>query len=606
MAARLRTYLHEHGLLLAALVATLLVYTRVVFYGHISWDDPEMVFANPDVHAFAFGRFFTDHYVGNYIPVTMVAHGIVWALVSENELLHHLLSVCLHLLNGVLVYHFTIRLFRGKPLAAVTTCIFLLHPLQVESVAWIAELKTVLFSAFFLGALICYTISLTERSAKYYLSSLLLFILSCLSKPSAVVFPLAMVCVELALGQPVLRLWKKKLPFFLIAVATGLVTLYTQGEDRFINYAHAFPAAERIGYAGFAILSYWRLFLAPVGLSVIYPYPEGAWPVFAAGYATLGICAFLLVRWFGRKNRLPAMLLFVIFNLALVLQFVPFGEVLFADRYIYIAIIGMGWLVAAALQKTAIDYRYTAVTVMVLLSVFTFGRTLKWKNALTLYEDILSKYPDNFVALNSAGVECMRLGNDRKALDYFSKATETAPRNYKGHYNMGLLFLKMQKPDQAIEKFNQSITLYDYDKAYTGRATAYLLLGDYSKAVSDATRALQLEPENAKAWYVMGSCYNEMNRLKEAREALNTAIMLSPAEAEFYYKRGIVSGKEQQFRKCEEDLHVALSLRPQLYEAHYWLGVALVNLGKDPCADFRIAAQHNFAPAVNAYNKMCR
>ena len=608
MASKAGNIIRQHGLLLAALLAAIVAYARIVGYGHISWDDPEMVFRNAQVKAFDLPAFFSNHYVGNYLPLTMIFHASAWTLFGDNDAGHHLLNIIIHLVNGVLVYFLSLRLFRQQPYAVLAGIVMLLHPLQVESVAWISELKNVLYASCFLSGLHAYVLFYEGKKAKHYALSLLLFVLSCLSKPSAVAFPLVLLVCDLILRRRIERRdLVQKIPFFLIALAFGIINLYTQREDRFLNYAHAYPVFERVAMACIALIKYAQLFVAPVNLSVIYPYPEPDGPLVMGGFVLL-IAAVSLTVWLTRKKKiLPlALLLFIVVNLLLVLQLIPFGEALYADRYMYVAIAGFAWLLAFGLQKLRIDHRLVATMLLLLLSALTFARTGKWRSAIVLYEDIIKKYPDNFVALNSAGVEAMFIGQDRKALSYLQRAIKAGPRNYKGHYNLGLLLLKMQMWDRAIEKFSASIALYDYSKAYTGRATAYYLKGDFPKAVHDAERALALDPKSPKAWFVLASCYSDMNQLGKALDAINYAIALDPNDGEFYFKRAIIKGKQQRFKDCIADLQLALHLRADLYEAYYWMGVARANLGQSPCRDLKIAAQHNYEPAIAAYKRMCR
>ena len=153
-----------------------------------------------------------------------------------------------------------------------------------------------------------------------------------------------------------------------------------------------------------------------------------------------------------------------------------------ADRYMYVAIIGFAWLIAFLLQKIPLQKMILPIILVVALGSLSFIRNTKWKNSITLYEDILKKYPNNFLALNSLGVENMQRNNDDRALMYFNKATNVAPYNYKGFYNKGLWYLKNNNPKKAIEEFNTVIVMYNYPKAYVARASAYYALMDYAKA----------------------------------------------------------------------------------------------------------------------------
>lgn len=608
MFTKLINAIKENRILAVAILVTLLVYARFLFFGHISWDDPEMVFKNKAVRNFDLKALFSNHYVGNYIPVTMLLHALAWLLFENSDGAHHLLNILLHILNGILVYGLGKRLFKSDFVANTGAIIFLLHPLQLESVAWIAELKNIVSTTFYLAALLSYSNFKSRLKKKDYFLTLLFFVLGCLGKSSVVVLPLSLICIDMLSDKKIsLRSLINKMPFFLFSFVFGYINIQTQNADQFINHAHEFPIFQRVGFAGFALVKYLLLFLVPVNLSVIYPYPAGKAAVFVTGFIVLLSLAGLIIFFFRKKDHTwPALILFVLVNLILVLQLLPFGEVLYADRYIYIPIIGLAWMTGLLLSKIKIQPAVAGITLIVILSLLTFSGSARWKSAIVLYEDIIKKYPEQFIALNSAGVESMFLNEDKKALDYFNRAAAAAPNNYKSFYNRGLLYLKNKKPELAIKSFNQALELYQYNKAYTGRASAYYMINDMPKAMNDANFVLAKEPNNPKAHFVLGNCYNDLNKLDEAMIAYNKCIELSSEEPDYYFKRAIVSGKKQDFNTCLSDLVVCLELNPFYYEAYYWKGVAKVNLKQNPCSDFEIAARNNIEPAVAAYNKYCR
>lgn len=591
-----------------AVLVTLIVYFKFAFFGHISWDDPEMVFKNDMVKSFDVKGLFSNHFVGNYIPVTMLLHALSWFFFENADGGHHFVNILFHVLNGVLVYQLGKLLFKNETVANTGAIIFLLHPLQVESVAWISELKNVLSCTFYLAGLLSYVRYTESKETKKLIFCFLFFVLGCLSKSSVVIFPLSLLCIDMILFQKIsFRFLINKIPFFILSVIIGIINIKAQTADLFINHAHEYPYYERFGFAGFGLFKYLLLFLVPLNLSVIYPYPEIKSQVFVLGFFILlslvGLIIFFALR---KKLNISAILLFILFNLILVLQILPFGEVLYADRYLYIPIIGLGWLAGILISRIKTQTKSISILLLFFLAIFTFTRTTSWRSAIVLYEDIIKKYPTQFIALNSAGVESMFLNEDAKALDYFNRAVSAAPRNYKGFYNRGLLLLKNNKPEQAIKSFNQTLELYDYGKAYTGRASAYYMLGDISKAVNDAQLAIKTDQNNARAHFVLANCYNDMNRLDEAMAEYNKSIELNKNEADFYFKRAITFGKKQDFSSCLNDLVVCLELNPAYYEAYYWKGVARINLKQDPCEDLKIAAQHNFEPAITAYHKYCR
>jgi len=605
--AQIKKTLKDHLILTLAVILTLVVYSKFLFFGHISWDDPEMVFKNDLVKDFDLKGLFTNHFVGNYIPVTMMVHALGWFIFENNDGGHHAINILLHILNGILVYEVGKKLFKNDVIANVGMLVFLLHPLQVESVAWISELKNVLSTTFYLAGVLSYIKYSEGNFKKDYILSFLFFVLGCLSKSSAVIFPLSLICIDLIKHQKAsLTFLLNKTPFFLVSVAFGIINIKTQTADLFINHSHEFPYYQRIGLAGFALFKYVILFLFPLNLSVIYPYPDLKPPVFVLGFFMLAALVFLIIFLIRRQNINPAaIILFILVNLILVLQILPFGEALYADRYLYVPLMGMGWMLGMFISRMKINPVLISCVFIFLLSVFSFARATTWKSAIVLYEDIIKKYPNQFIALNSAGVESMFMNEDKKALEYFNRAVEAAPRNYKGFYNRGLLYLKNNKPELAIKSFNGALDLYAYVKAYTGRASAYYMLGDISKAMNDAQLALQTDNSNAKAHFVLANCYNDLNRLNEAMIEYNKSIELNKNEADFYFKRAIIFGKKQDFASCLSDLIVCIQLNPEYYEAYYWRGVAKLNLKQDPCEDLKVAARHNFQPAINAYTKYC-
>lgn len=572
------------------------------------WDDPEMVFANSAVKTFDLTAFFSSHYLGNYIPITMLAHAIAYFLFGVNDAGHHGLSLLLHLINGVLVYQLTHKLFKKEPLALFSTAVFLLHPVQVESVAWISELKNLLSTCFYLLALIQWIGYLENPKTKSYTYVFLFFLLGLLSKPALLVFPLVMLCIEAFIRQDFKSLkLLNKAPFLLMAGVFAWLTLEAQRSDLMLNAAHEFPLWQRFLYAGYALLAYSGNFIAPFKLSLIYPYPPNGISTYIIG--ACGILLFVLpLLWFIVKQqwRSVALVAFILFNFALVLQFIPFGEVLYADRYAYVPVIGFSWVLGAGLFQLQWPKKILFTAITGLFALICFVRLNVWSSALVLYEDILKKFPNSSVALYSAGVESMRLDQDEKSLAYFNRSVKAAPNNYKSYYNRGLLYLKNQKPNSAIQNFDRALELKDYYKTYTARATAYLQLGDVAKAMADANRSLDLEKNNPKAHYVLGSSFDKLDRLEEALGEYNRALQLDAEDAEVYFKRAIVFGKQQDFRSCKNDLDVCLQLHPNYTEAYYWRGVAKINLKQNACEDFKVAAQKSFEPAVNAYNTYCR
>lgn len=596
-----------YALSLAALMA--LAYLRVFSAGFISWDDPELVLNNRDVHQLSLKAFFSGSYTGNYMPLTMLAYGLDWLAFHAAPRGYHLVNILLHGLNALLALLLSYRLFNNRWKALACAVVFCLHPLQVESVAWVAEAKTLLFSFFLLWGLLAYVRYLDTRKALLlYGPVMLLFVLSLLSKPAAVCFPLCLLCIDLIYGRAVDRkAWLEKIPFFMLSLAFGIVAIFTQQHDRYINTSHAFEWYQRLGYAGYALLCYLGGFVAPVKQSVIYPYPQNTGTAMALGViGLLALAAAVYLLWSRKKFKTAGIVFFVLANLVLVLQFVPFGETLTADRYMYLPLLGLAWLLFGVLPWKENMLKGVIVALALVLGLLTFNRSRVWENSIELYSDIIKKYPDSYVALNSLGAEHMLYGNTQLAYKYLDKAISSSPEYYKGYYNRGLLNFKANHPEEAIRDFTKAIELKQYVKAYVGRGNAYYRQKDLSRAMADANEALRLEPSNARAAFLLANCYDDLNQLDKALYYYNACISASPEESIFYMRRAIVYGKQQNFQACLHDLDTCIGLKPDEAEPYYWRGVAKVNLRQSPCNDFRKAYENGFPEAEGALAKYCR
>jgi tetratricopeptide (TPR) repeat protein len=600
--------LSEHLLLITAIALTLAIYSKFLFFGHISWDDPEMVFKNKVTKEFDLKAMFSGHFVGNYIPFTMTLHAFAWKIFGNFNGGHHLLNVLLHLVNGILVFFITNRFFSNKKISGLTTLIFLLHPLQLESVGWISELKNVLSATFYFISILYYFRYSETNKTNQYIYSFLFFTAGCLSKSSVVILPLTLIGIDVFLKQKIkISFIGNKIPFFIISLLFGIINLKTQAADLFINYSHAFPYHERLGYAGFALLKYLFIFLAPYNLSVLYPYPPDKILALVIGFVFLLFMTALIFHFNRKKNYTILALFFLcISSLVIVLQFVPFGEVLYADRYMYTPLLFFTLLLLFLFHRLKVNLNYLSYFLVAVLPVITYLRMDVWKNSSNLYSDILKKYPNSFVALNSLGAELMMQNNDAKALEYLNKSIKVSPHNYKGYYNRGLLFLKTNEPKSAIADFNKAIELYNYNKAYIGRASAYYMLQDIPNAMRDANYVLLKDSKNVKALFVLANCLNSTSKLDMAIDLYNRSIEIADDEPDFYFKRAIAYGKKQDFIACLNDLDKCIGLNPSYFEAYYWRGVAKVNLKQDPCENFKIAAQNNIQSAVQALNNYCK
>lgn len=593
-------------LLLAAVFP--IIYWQLFKANFISWDDADVLLKNKDVHAFNLKAFFTRHYVGNYAPITMIGFAIDWMLFHGSSFWHHFVNVFLHFINALLVLVFVKKLTQNIGIAFLVAIVFSFHPTQIETVAWVAAKNNLVYALFFLLGLISYVNYAQSKQKKYYMVSLVLFILSVLSKPSAICFPLCLVAFDYFLTQDFsVRRQINKIPFFVFAIIIGLVTIYSRTEDKFMNESHAFAIYERIGYAGFALVQYIIKFLFPANLSVIYPYPNDKTVSLVMGYLAWALIVYVIYFFIKRKKLLLLFSLsFFIFNLLLVLQFIPFGEVLTADRYMYLPIIGLALMLFSFIKLKENHIKVVAFGLIVVLGILSFKRSSVWKNSVSLYSDIIDKYPHSFLALNSLGAEHMLNRNYVLSEQYLNKAVAEKANYYKGYYNRGLLYAQTNRMQEALNDFTKAIELKQYPKAYVGRANVYYMAKDFPKAINDAETVLRTDANNPKANFVLANCYDDLNQLDKAMFYYNKAIGSNSDDPMYFLRRAILFGKQRQFTQCLNDLNMATTLNPQYAEAYYWKGVVKVNLNQNPCSDLKQALNLGFQAAQQPLMNYCR
>jgi tetratricopeptide (TPR) repeat protein len=430
-----------------------------------------------------------------------------------------------------------------------------------------------------------------------------------LSKPSAICFPVVLVLLDYLLKVKLdfKSLVINKIPFITIAVILGVATIYTRTEDKFINESHAYAIHERIGYAGYAILQYIYKFLLPINLSVIYPYPQNKALSLSIGYVIILLMVFGCYKLYKSKHKLLLYgILFFVVNLLLVLQFIPFGEVLTADRYMYLPMIGLSLVVANFLPSPEKYFKMASVAIILIFGTLTFMRASVWKNSISLYTDIIKKYPHSFVALNSLGAEHMLNKNYDMSLRYLNAAINENTNYYKGYYNRGLLFAQTDRMKNALQDFDKAIALKQYSKAYVARANVFYTLKDFPKAIADAETVLIKEPNNPKANNVLANCYDDLNQLDKAVLYYNKVIAVSTENPFYFLRRAIVYGKMQQFQPCLQDLEACTNLDANYAEAYYWKGVVKVNMKQNPCADLKKAVDLGFTAAQQPLQTYCR
>jgi tetratricopeptide (TPR) repeat protein len=582
----------------------------------MSWDDGEYVMHNRDIQGLGhLSDWFSKYYIGNYHPLTMLSYAIDYSIGGLQPWVYHVGSLLLHTANAILVYLFFRRLQPNSIVAVWVALLFAVHPVQTESVSWIAERKTVLCGFFYLLALWQYVRYADKPTAGKLIGITIAGLAAMLSKGTGVTLPLALIATDIWLGRDLKsrKVWLEKLPLFVISLIVGVVAIKAQASAKFLNLHPEYGIIDSIVYAGYAYVHYIVRLLVPVQLSVIYPYPKELGIIhYLCLLIAIGILALGVVAYRKRSYVLCGGIAFYTANIILFLQFVQFGEALSADRYVYIASLGvlypLVYYVFAWCQNRSRQVIAVAVTGMyaVALSAMTFVRNDIWLSDLNFFNAILETFPNSAVAQYSVGTLYMKMGDYEEADRRLSAAVQVDPNNYKAWHSRGMLYLRQGKAMQALDALNKSLELKENTKAYFTRAMLYEGTGKPELAIADIDKVLEEQPENGRAWYIKGDCQEQLGNTNGALESYSKAIEYEATEPLFYIRRGLIFSKMQKDAPALEDLNRAVELKPNNGNALYYRAIVKYRSKQSPCADLQAAAANGYKGAREAMEKLCK
>jgi len=478
-----------------------LVYLPVLNNEFVNFDDVYYIQNNPQIaqlDAVSLRSYFTTFYFGNYQPLTLISLALDYQRGGPDPQVFHLGNLLLHMLNTVLVFWFVGSLLQRRyrytgasaawqPLAValVSAALFAVHPMHVESVAWAAQRKDVLYTAFYLASLIAYLGYTNARRPGLYLASLLLFGCSVLSKAMAVSLFASLLAIDFYLGRLDRKKdtgrmafgaqVKEKGPFLVVALTFGILATIAQKSSSFMAHSSLHTVWQQALYASYGFMQYLAKLIAPTGLSAYYPYPDPAalpivvWLSPVVGIGTL----FWLVRSYRRHATAAFGLLFFLVNIGPVLQLIPIGNFVMADRFAYLSSLGifimLGSAFVALIERRAGLGKILiggGVAYVFLLGFLTVQRVDVWRDSLALWNDVLGKYPDISLALSNRGIARGQAGDLDGALADFDRSVALAP---------------------------------DYADAYCNRGMVRFSTKDYTAAIADFGLALQNQPDHRQA-----------------------------------------------------------------------------------------------------------
>ncbi len=613
-------------------VITAVVYYKAIFNSITTNDDDFYIINNPYLRDFSWHGvkvIFSTYYQSNYHPLTTFAYFVLYNLWGINPLPYHGLNIILHVINVLLVYRLVMQLSGSSVTSAIVTALFALHPMHVESVAWIAELKDVLYTCFYLLSLITYINYRCNGGLITYAQVAVFFLLALLSKPSAVTLPLLLLLIDWYMGA---RINKSaivdKIPFFALALFFGIVNIYAQKAGGPVDLLFS-----RFGFVNgfFMIVSgiCWYLLHAiiPVQLSAFHYFPEVTdggmpWLYYVSAPVLAGIIYLSL-----RINRHSSMyrdywfgIAFFVISISVMLQILSVGSALTAERYTYVPYLGLFYILGQYISKlkTARNQQtglYIIAAIVVVFSIQSYDRIGVWENDETLFTDVIEKN----AGAKDVNVIYLLRGNYRSSINDitgaiadYTKAIEINPGfafAANAFFARGVAMDKTGNLKSALADYSRAIDLnHTMPEAYNKRGYALFRTGSVQNAIDDFATAIKLKPNYPEAYNNRGWALQNSGSIPAALRDYDKAILIAPEFDKPYYNRAALKSNAGDWSAALADYATILKLHPDDNRTMYFMGQAYFNLNnkQQACSLWQQAAQQGNIDARQSLQRYCQ
>lgn len=574
--------------LIFILIATVVVYLPMLKNGFTYYSDDNYVLNNSTIQhlnwkniSFLFSSFFDGH----YHPLTMLSLAFNYKISENNAFTYQLFNLILHLINTFLVFIITRKLFGNDILAIIVTILFGIHPIHVESVSRITERKDMLYSAFFFITMWVYMKFIETKNNKTYLICIGVFVLSLLSKGQAVSLPLSLLLIDFIKDRSLKdkKIWIEKIPFFILSIFFGILTLYAQKYTGYYYEIPKMPFYEPFLHAHYVFTHYISKLILPISLSAHYPY------VYTPGTTIPSyFWIFLLVTpiiiatlYFFKKNKLVIFsILFYIVNIFIMLRIVPVAGNMSPDRYNYIPSFGF-FIIIGLISIWAIKKGINSILIYSLLAGYFIligylcnNRVKVWNSGSTVWNDALKKYPDCSSLWQNIGDVHLRENNPTEAIKSLNKSLELDKQNFMAYFSLSKYYSGTNNQKDFNTTFNKcKNTTTASAQDYTNKSNVAALNKDNILALSYITKALILNPYEAKEWFNRGNVFSMEKKFNKSIKDYTICLSYRPSFiSNCLYFRAIAYFLTGDITNAESDIKEAIEFNPKKEEYKSLLG----------------------------------
>jgi protein O-mannosyl-transferase len=552
------------GLSLGLFLSTLAIYAPVYHLGFVNFDDPDYITNNPHVRggltaeSVAWAVTSTD--AANWFPVTRLSHLLDVEIFHLQPGGHHFTNVVIHALAVVFLFAFLEAATGAIWPSAFVAMLFALHPLHVESVAWIAERKDVLSALFWFVALWSYV------RGRYWLT-FLSFCLGLMSKPMVVTFPFVLFLLDIwPLRQPLRSALRVKIPLLALSIAGAAATYLVQGSSGAVREIGQFPLGIRVENAVVSYAIYIAKTLWPARLAVFYPYPRGfpLWQIVLSALLLVGI-SMIVLRERPSRPYLAVGWLWYLGTLVPVIGLIQVGAQARADRYMYLPMVGLSIMLAWGMREVLKNRIaiFGAVVACLTCAALCEAQIQYWRNSGTLFRHALDVTSGNYLAHHNLGVALAAEGRFAEAIEQYQSALQIEPDAPNVQTDYGNALAKSGRVQEAIAHYQATLQAFpDSPITHNDLANALAAAGRKPEAITEYQTALRLKPDY--------------------EEARNNLAQAQANSAEMEYNIGVDLARSGKPQSAIPHFEEALRLRPDYVDAHNNLGVVLAGSGRTP------------------------
>ena len=604
---------YEIFICLFLITATSCVYMQITNHEFINYDDDWLVSNNIHIQkgitlegiiwAFKSGS-------GYWKPLTFLSLMLDCQLFGMNAGAFLMTNLLFHILNAILLFLVLRRMTSGLWQSAFVATLFALHPLHVESVAWVTERKDVLSAFFWLLTMWSYTWYSERPGYKRYIPVLFFFCMGLMAKPMLVTLPFVLLLLDhwplgrllphdlkysspdrfpYSLFKNGFRLIREKIPLFVLAAFSVCMTLTVfRGDDAVSSAAMPLSLSYRISNAIVSYVSYIGKMIWPTHLAIPYPFYTISIYKITGAFALLVTITIFALKFFRSRPYFAVGWLWYIGTLVPVIGVRYFGPFAMADRFTYIPLIGLFIIAAWGIPDLFIKFRYkkvgyamSCIVLVLFLAHRTWIQAGYWKNNITLFKHAVKVTKKNIFAHNNLGQELALQGKTSEAIEHYLESLRIRPDYDKAHNNLGNALEKLGRTDEALIHYSEALRINpDYAEAHNNIGNIFLKQGQIDKAIKHYKQALKINPNYGPAHFNMGIALAKTGRLEDAIGHYTEAKRLNPNDTQMQRNLDIVLSLQKQINSSIKKIKYAIKLNPENPELIHQLGNLLQKKGE--------------------------